>query len=438
MNAEPVAATPAAGLLCLGVGRAGTKIVRALASLGLAGTRFACLSTAEFPPAVAGVEDLPFGHEITRGYGCGGDIAHGRQAAEREIAQLRDAVAGARVVVLITGLGGGTGGGAAPVVARVASEAGALVLSLATTPFGFEAPLRQTNSRAALQSLRGVSDVLLCLSNAAAARMLDEKTRLPEVMANSNTIIAETVRGLWRMLTCPGLVPLGAATLERMLRGLHGESAFATVEGRGENRAREAFELLRNHSFLQGERSPAEAEVVLVNIAAAGDLRLDELEWLQRQFQSQCEQARLVVGATDDAGLAGRLALTVVAARTGIVPVSSPVEASDIPSAVAAGNAPLESPRYEPVPAVPPPVLLDGLDLDTGAPSRGLAGLSKAGLEAMRRSVPGKGSAKKKAEQQNFNFDIVSKGRFEHTESTYYDGQNLDEPTFLRRGVTLN
>jgi cell division protein FtsZ len=425
---------PDAGLLFLGVGRAGTKIVRALAALELAGTRFACLSTAEFPAEVAGVNDLPFGLEVTRGFGCGGDVAHGRQAAEQDIAALRQAVAGARVVVVVTGLGGGTGGGAAPVVAKLARDAGALVVTLATLPFGFEAPLRQANAKASLQALRAASDVVLCLSNAAAARMLDEKTRLPEVMANSNAVIADTVRGLWRMLTCSGLVPIGVATLERMLRGLHGESAFATVEGRGENRAREAYDQLQKHSFLQAEHSPSEAEVVLVNIAADGDLRLDELEWLQRQFQTHCEQARLVVGATDDPSLRGRIALTVIAARTGIVPVSSPVLAPVANPAAGLANPP---PRFEPS-APEAPVIIDGLDLDTGAPVRGLAGLVKAGSEAVRRGASGKLAGKKKAEQQNFNFDIVSKGRFEHTESTYYQDQNLDEPTFLRRGITLN
>lgn len=429
---EPL--NPNGGLLFLGVGRAGTKIVRALATLELPGSRFGCLSTAEFPAEVVGVADLPFGLEVTRGFGCGGDVAHGRQAAEQDVAALRLAVAGARVVILITGLGGGTGGGAAPVVAKVARDAGALVVSLATLPFGFEAPLRQSNAKASLQALRAASDVVLCLSNAAAARMLDEKTRLPEVMANSNVVIAETIRGLWRMLTCGGLVPIGVATLERMLRGLHGESAFATVEGRGENRAREAYEQLRNHSFLQDERSPGEAEVVLVNIASDGDLRLDELEWLQRQFQTQCEQARLVVGATDDASLRGRLALTVIAARTGIVPVASPVLARVPNHAAGLANPP---PRFEAA-AQDVPVLIDGLDLDTGAPVRGLSGLTRTGAESVRRGSSGKSAAKKKAEQQNFNFDIVSKGRFEHTESTYYQDQNLDEPTFLRRGITLN
>jgi cell division protein FtsZ len=103
------------------------------------------------------VNDLPFGLEVTRGFGCGGDVAHGRQAAEQDIAALRQAVAGARVVVLVTGLGGGTGGGAAPVVAKLARDAGALVVTLATLPFGFEAPLRQANAKASLQASSGES-----------------------------------------------------------------------------------------------------------------------------------------------------------------------------------------------------------------------------------------------------------------------------------------
>jgi cell division protein FtsZ len=226
-------------------------------------------------------------------------------------------------------------------------------------------------------------------------------------------------------------LPIGAGAMERMLRGLHGESSFATVEGRGENRAREAFELLQRHAFLQGDCSPGEAEAVLVNIATNGDLRLDELEWLQRQFQGWCERARLVVGATDDPALNGRLSLTAVAARTGIVPVVSPSVA-----AILAPVAAEPATRYEAgVPRAP--VILDGLDLDTGAPLRA-TGLFKAAGEAPRKAASAKIAGKRKPEQQNFNFDLVSKGRFEHTESTFYEGQNLDEPTFLRRGITLN
>lgn len=433
MNPNDSSPAPATGLLCVGVGRAGGQIVRSLfATGGLPGTRFLCLSTAELPPAVPGIADLALGHAITRGFGCGGDANHGRQAVEQDVTRLREAVTGARVVVVLTGLGGGTGGGVAPLIARLAHEAGALVFALATLPFGFEAPLRQTNARTALQALRQSADAVLCLSNAAAAKMLDEKTRLPEVMANSNAVIADTLRGLWRMLTGTGLVPIGVATLERMLRGLHGDCAFATVEGRGEQRARETFELIRQHSFLQDERSPAEAEVVLVNIAADGDLRLDELEWLQRQFQTHCERARLVVGATDDPTLRGRLALTVIAARTGIVPVASPVTAG-----AATQSAPAVSNQRFADSTPQSPVVLDGLDLDTGAPSRPSATGSPA-PELPRRGALPKAAGKKKTEQQTFNFELVSKGRFEHTESTFWQGQNLDEPTFLRRGITLN
>jgi len=431
MNPPAPAASDTTGLLCVGVGRAGNNLIQALAGRALAGIRLKSLGTAEFPEPAAGVELVPFGHDITRGFGCGGDLAHGRQAAEKDLGLIREAVRGAKVVVLLAGLGGGTGGGAGPMVARAASEAGALVVALVTTPFSFEAPLRHSNAKAALQALRAAADVVLCLSNTAASRMLDERTRLPEVMANSNAIIGEALSGLWRMLNCPGLVPIGVGTMERMLRGLHGESSFATVEGRGDNRAREAFELLQRHAFLQGDCSPGEAESVLVNIATNGDLRLDELEWLQRQFQGWCERARLVVGATDDPALNGRLSLTAVAARTGIVPVVSPAVA-----AVSAPVAAVPTPRYESSASVAP-VILDGLDLDTGAPLR-VKGLFTTSGEAPRKAAPSKTAGKRKAEQQNFNFDLVSKGRFEHTESTFFQGQNLDEPTFLRRGITLN
>jgi cell division protein FtsZ len=420
------------GLLFVGVGKAGTKLVQALAAADLAGTRCVCVNTRQGLSA-AGADEVIFGDRITRGFGCGGDVSHGRQAAEQDAPALRELFTGARIVVLVAGLGGGTGGGATPVIAKLARDCGALVIGLATLPFRFESPLRHATAKAALQPLRSAADVVLCLSNTTAAEMLDEKTALPDVMAHSNTVIAETVKGFWRLVARPGLIPVGVGDLERLFRDMHGESAFATVEGHGEHRAREAFERLVAHPFLKSGCPLTEAEAVVINLAAAGDLRLDELEWLQRQFQNHCERARLVLGASDDPALRGRLAITVIAARAGVAPVSQPV--------VSGGGEPVAGVSRLPSSKPEAPLAFTDLDMEPDMPRRGAPKAGSPSPEpsgSSRRPSAKTIFGKRKTEQQTFNFETISKGRFEHAESTMYQGQNLDEPTFVRRGVTLN
>lgn len=370
------------------------------------------------------------GASLTRGLGAGGDPALGRQAAEREVEALRPLVAGARVVFLLVGLGGGTGSGAAPVLARLAREAGALVLGIATMPFDFEGRFRAAHAQEGLHALKAAADAVICLPNQRVLRLLDEKTPVAEVFATANRLLVEGLRGVHRLLTRPGFIQLDFASLERLLRGRHAESAFASVETRGENRAREAVERILASPFLERGDVLADSEAVLVMVAGGPDLGFHEVEWVVEQLRRQGEQAHWVAGTGVDESLAGRLLVTVVATRGGsalppVEPARVLVPAAPCAPAAAPGaeflpNLPESSPRGPTrlVPPAPPLAALQGA---------GVVPKGRAGLLRRQREV-----------QQTFNFNLVSKGRFEKTEATVLNGEDLDLPTFIRRGVALN
>ena len=153
-----------------------------------------------------------------RGLGAGGDPERGRQAAEEDRDQIRAVCEGADLIFLIAGLGGGTGTGAGPVVARIAKEAGALVLGMVVLPFECEGNRRQRQAQTGLQEFKNAADGVICLPNQKLFQFVDEKTSLPEAFAIGNDWIAQGVRGIWRMLSQPGLINVDFADLSGVLR----------------------------------------------------------------------------------------------------------------------------------------------------------------------------------------------------------------------------
>jgi cell division protein FtsZ len=198
---------------------------------------------------------MPLGATRTRGLGTGGDPELGRAAAEEDAEQLRKLCAGAEVVVIVTGLGGGTGTGASPVLARVAKEAGALVLAMATLPFECEGARRQRQAQAGLEQLKDAADAVVCLPNQRMLKLIDENTSLIETFKITNDLLAQGLRSIWRLLTRTGIINVDFADLCAVVRGQHAESAFACAEGRGEHRAREVVEKLLASPLLEAALS---------------------------------------------------------------------------------------------------------------------------------------------------------------------------------------
>jgi len=422
----------------LGIGGAGCNAVNHLASEALPGLSFAVMNTDGAALARSAVETrLVLGAKSTRGLGAGGDPQLGQAAAEEDTASIRALCEGADIVFVIAGLGGGTGTGASPVVARLAKEAGALVLGIVMLPFDCEGLRRQRQATIGLHELKGMADGVICLPNQKVFKLIDEKTSLLEAFHLTNELVAQGVRGIWRLLSRPGLINVDFADLCAVTQGKHSESALATVEGKGENRTREVIDKLLGHPLLDGGQALTEAAGVLVSIAGGPDMALADVNRIMEQINRQCEQAQLIMGAAVEDELRERLVVTLVASRrqggteTLVTPApgfarrpedeSAPSGVSEMGIQMLSGANSSRSPsRF----VAPPPPLT--------AEKRAQI-LSQQGAGGTR---PRKNSSRMR--QAQLPLEIVSKGRFEKSEPTIHHGQDLDVPTYIRRGVALN
>ena len=379
----------------LGVGGAGGNAVSHLAAQAFPGVAFAVLHTDAMALRQFNVgTKLSLGSRKMRGLGAGGDPARGRAAAEEDEAAIRALVADANIVFIIAGLGGGTGTGASPVVARIAKECGALVLAIVIAPFEVEGGKRMRQAQLGLQELKSAADGVIVLPNQRMFKLVDEKTPLVEALQITNGLIAQGVRGIWRLLSRPGLIHVNFADLCAVTQGRHAESALATAEARGENRARDVLEKLMKHPLIDGGSALADASGVLVCIGGGPGLSLAEVNRIMDQISRHCEGANIILGAAIDEELSDGLSVTLLAAKS--------TSNAGLPAAPAAPQMPAASQSSELLPSTTPAV---GLVSDRPAdhtPEASPATRSSRGRKG--RSGPRQGQ---------LALEMVSKGRFE-------------------------
>ncbi|HEY0456189.1 MAG TPA: cell division protein FtsZ [Verrucomicrobiae bacterium] len=417
----------------IGVGGAGCNAVTHLNRQLSEGIEFVLLNTDAASLAQGTINNkLVLGSKSTRGLGAGGDPERGRQAAEEDAAAIRSLVSGADVIFIVAGMGGGTGTGAGPVVAKLAKEAGALVLSMVMLPFDCEGTRRQRQAVIGLHELKAAADGVICLPNQKIFKLIDEKTSLLEAFQITNDLVAQAVRGIWRLLSRPGLINVDFADLCAITRGNHGESSLAIAEARGENRAREVVEKLLAHPLIEGGQVLAEAAGALICITGGPDLTMADVNRVMEQINRHCEHAHIIMGASIEEQFTDQLIVMVIASRRGR-PEEPQQDNLDRWNGI--GNHPLTS------------------DLETH-----LVGLGTTPRPASRFVAPPPATTPEKTEQLlsqgNVNrhgrksnsrllqgqlpLEIISKGRFEKSEPTIHHGQDLDVPTYIRRGVALN
>jgi len=387
-----------ASIRFIAVGHAGAQIVSALRERSGSPLECAHADTSPESLRISPIDrKITLGLSVSHGLGAGGDPEIGRLSAETDLSSIREFTQGARLVFVITGLGGGTGSGAAPVIARAARESGALH---------------------------------------------DDRTHPHELYQFANELLAQTLQGLWRLLNAPGLIPLDFAHIERLLRGRHAESAFAAVQATGENRAHAAAEQLLTHPFLDTGAALASAKEVLVSVAGGDDLQIGEVERLIEALQGRCPTAEFIVGASIDPALTGHLHVTAITTR--------PAASAPNPL-VGSGFA-----RNEPVPSPTGndagmhrggPVVFNGEDFNrepeirATTDSRFLPPPPELNIEQRQRILSGqrnKPSRRRPDSQMIMNFDIAQRGRFDNTERNRHKGVDLDVPTYLRLGIVLN
>ncbi len=409
-------------LKVFGVGGAGGNAIDYMARQDFDGVTFTALNTDAQALLNMSVEQrLTLGAKLTRGLGTGGDPDMGRAAAEEDVDKLRAMCAGADIVCVVAGLGGGTGTGAGPVVARVAKESGALVLGIVTLPFEFEGSRRQRQAQLGLRNLKAAADGVICLPNQKVFKLIDENTSVQEALKITNELLAQGVRGIWRLLSHTGMINVDFNDLCAVLRGRHEESSLATVEAAGENRAHEVLEKLASHPFLEGGQVLAEADAVLVSLAGGPDLTMAQVNRVMEQINRLCENAHIIMGAGIHEQFAGRLSVTLVASRRN--------------RGVSGKDSAAEAPEGEKEIANPTAATRPTSRFVAPAPT-----LSQQQTEKLLGQNTGARSRKKSSgmRQGQLQLEIVSKGRFEKSEPTIYQGEDLDVPTYIRRGVALN
>jgi cell division protein FtsZ len=419
----------------IGIGGAGANFVEQLTIEGAAAATFALVHTnARLLERSPCPERVLLGAKRLRGLGAAGDPDLGRAVSEEESEKLQALCSGADLVFIAAGLGGGTATGAAPVLARIAKERGALVLGVVALPFEFEGQRRQHQAQEGLGRLRAAADGVICLHNQKVSELLNEDTRAIEIFSAANGLWAEGVRGILHMLTRRGLIHVDFADIASVLRGRRAESCFASVEAAGERRSREVIEKLLTHPLLESGRALTEADALLVNLAGGPDLTMADVNHVMDQLRRQPENAQLVMGASICEELAGRLRITIIASKFGKAIEAKRVvmDLEAIAAEAVAANDQIET-QFFSTPEVartnsrfvpPAPDLPEGKKDQMFAEQNGKAGRVRKATARLR--------------QTQLPLEIVSKDRFEKAPPTIHRGEDLDVPTYIRRGIKLN
>jgi cell division protein FtsZ len=395
-----------------GVGSAGVALLDALNAEEFAGAVFAAVNTdASSLAASCATVKIQLETKLLRGLGTGGDPERGRALAEEQFSTLTNACDGANVVLIIAGLGGGAGSGISPVLARAAKQTGALVLAFVTLPFVCEGNRRQQQARQSLEQLKSVADGVICLANQKTIKLIDENTSVLDTFRQTGNLLAEGVRGVWRLITRPGLIQIHFDDLCALVRDRHSESAFAFVETSGPARSREAVEKLLAHPLLDEGRVLADADAVLVSLMGGKDLTMAEVNRVMEQIGRSSEHAQIIMGAAVDPEMKGRLSVTLIAAKNSVSQTAA-VSATSMPGVTS--SAAMHNLH---------PATTLALEQREHLVSRHAGRARRPAAKMLQTQLP---------------LAIVSKGRFDKSEPTIHKGEDLDIPTYVRLGVSLN
>ena len=255
---------------------------------------------------------IQLGTKLTGGLGAGSDPEVGRRAASEDREVLHQTLAGADMVFITAGMGGGTGTGAAPVVAAIAKELGALTVACVTKPFQFEGPRRMRQADAGIQELRGIVDTLLTIPNQRLLTVVEKGTSLQEAFKVADSVLQQAVQGISDLILVPGLINLDFADVRTIMSGM-GMALMGTGIGRGEHRAVDAAQKAIASPLLE-ETSIQGARGVLINITGGADLTLHEVNEAASTVAEAAEgDANIIVGAVVEEALGDEIRVTVIA-----------------------------------------------------------------------------------------------------------------------------
>ena len=326
----------------VGIGGGGVNAVNRMIELGLRGVEFIAINTDAQALLMSDADvKLDVGRDLTRGLGAGADPEVGRRAAEDHAEEIEEALAGADMVFVTAGEGGGTGTGGAPVVARIAKSIGALTIGVVTKPFGFEGKRRQAQAETGVASLKNEVDTLIVVPNDRLLEISDRGISMLEAFATADQVLLAGVQGITDLITTPGLINLDFADVKSVMQGA-GSALMGIGSARGADRAIKAAELAVASPLL--EASIDGAHGVLLSIQGGSNLGIFEINDAARLVQEAVHpEANIIFGAVIDDTLGDEVRVTVIAAGfDGGEPGAKPVEvrrADLVAAGIAAGSA---------------------------------------------------------------------------------------------------
>ena len=299
-----------------GVGGAGLNAVNRMIDAGISAVEFVAVNTdlQQLQLSDAAVK-IHIGRDLTQGLGSGAEPEIGRRAAEESYDQLKNALRGSDMVFVTAGEGGGTGTGAAPVVARIARELGALTVGIVTTPFRFEGSRRKTSSDQGVEELRACCDTVIVIPNDRLLEVLDRSTSMLDAFKIADDVLRQGVQGITDLITMPGLINLDFADVRTVMKNA-GSALMGIGYATGEDRAKQAAERALRSPLIDTEIVGARG--ILLSIAGGEDLTLLEVnDAAETVRQAATDDTNIIFGATVDERLAGQVWVTVVATGLG-------------------------------------------------------------------------------------------------------------------------
>ena len=310
-----------ANIKVIGVGGGGSNAVNRMIDSGLQGVDFlvANTETQALDNSKADIK-IQLGEKLTKGLGAGANPQVGEEAAQESREEITKALSGSDMVFVTAGMGGGTGTGAAPIVAECAREMGALTVGVVTKPFTFEGKRRKNQADKGIEMLTSKVDTIIVIPNDKLLQVVDKKTPLNEAFRTADDVLRQGIKGISDLITVPGLINLDFADVKTIMTN-QGEALMGIGIGEGENRAVDAAKMAINSPLLETSKG------ILLNITGSGDLSLFEINEAAEIISEAADpEANIIFGSVIDENLGDRVQITVVATGFGAQPKTGAVK----------------------------------------------------------------------------------------------------------------
>ena len=367
-------------ILVMGVGSSGVRAVESMCRLNSDIAAVAVDTDTKVLESLDMERMIHVGATVTRGLSAGGDVELGRQSIEKDSSDIRKQLRQVDLLVLVAGLGGGTGSGAVPVITRIAREAGALVLAMVAMPFAFEGRKIAKVAEESLKRIRTHADAIIRIPNERLLDRADADLPVEQAFARSHQVMTDGIFSLWRLLARNGVCGLDFACIHTMLRNCDGFCHFAVVEESGKKRSEQVVDKLLKHPLLGKGTLLESAAGVIVGLTGGHDLKLGEIEAVMNRIQEHLpEEVWMNFGVVVDPGFGNRLSVFILAAEQWKEPL----------------------------------------------------------VDSAGRQMGFRFNARLGQEQGELPLESVGKGEFAYVDPTILNNQDIDVPTYIRRDIKL-